>query len=195
MLSSILAKLSGFVLGTINNVGYLGVFGLMVLESANIPIPSEIIMPFSGFLASRGAFSFWLVVFFGALGNLVGSLISYSIARPLEPHLRKSRHFLAAQSWFKRFGELSVFIGRLIPVVRTFISFPAGLFRVNLTRFSAYTFIGSFLWSTFLAYIGFVLGENWIRIEPYFRKFDYFIGAAILIFLAWFIYRRRNKNY
>lgn len=195
MLGSILAKVSSFVLGTINNVGYLGVFGLMVLESANIPIPSEIIMPFSGFLASRGVFSFWFVVFVGALGNLAGSLISYSIARPLEPRLRTNRHFLVAQNWFKRFGELSVFIGRLVPVVRTFISFPAGLFRVSLARFTAYTFIGSFLWSTFLTYIGFVLGENWIRIEPYFRKFDYLIGAALLIFLAWFIYRRRNRNH
>lgn len=195
MLGPILAKLSSFVLGTINDVGYLGVFGLMVLESANIPIPSEIIMPFSGFLASRGAFSFWLVVFVGALGNLAGSLISYSMARTLEPRLRTSRHFLAAQNWFKRFGELSVFIGRLVPIVRTFISFPAGLFRINLFRFSLYTLIGSFLWSTFLTYIGFVLGENWTQIEPYFRKFDYLIGIAILIFLAWFLYRRRNRNH
>ncbi|MBI2010785.1 MAG: DedA family protein [Candidatus Colwellbacteria bacterium] len=194
MFGSLIAKISSFVLGTINGWGYLGIFALMTLESANIPIPSEIIMPFSGFLASRGAFNFWFAVTVGALGNLAGSLISYALARPLEPRLQGKKHFLMAEAWFKRFGELSVFIGRLVPIVRTFISFPAGLFKVKLGRFVIYTFIGSFLWSLLLTYIGFVLGENWIKIEPYFRKFDYLIAVALIVFLGWFIYRRRKAQ-
>lgn len=175
-----------FVLHTIDAWGYIGVFTLMALESANIPIPSEIIMPFSGFLAGTGAFVFWTVVLVGALGNLVGSWISYWAAIKLNSRIKKNKDFLRAERWFERFGELSVFLARLLPVMRTFISFPAGMFRVNLFRFSIYTFVGSFIWSAFLAYLGFYLGENWDVLSPYFRRFDYLIvGAFGIVFLWW----------
>ena len=119
MFSSILAKLSGFVLGTINNVGYLGVFGLMVLESANIPIPSEIIMPFAGFLASGGTLNFWLIVFLGAIGNLSGSLFSYWLGYLVRKDILKwNNHKIfgeteRAKIWLDRFGDWAVFISRI----------------------------------------------------------------------------------
>lgn len=184
-----------FVLNTIDSLGYVGVFTLMALESANIPIPSEIIMPFSGFLAAMGKFGFWLVVVVGALGNLAGSLVSYWAAIKLNDRIRRNKDFLRAERWFERFGEASVFLGRILPVVRTFISFPAGMFRVNLWRFSLYTFVGSFIWSAFLTYIGFYLGENWDILGPYFRQFDYVIVGALGIgFIWWLWHHLRNRN-
>lgn len=195
MLEAILETLSLFVLNTIEAWGSAGVFVLMALESANIPIPSEIIMPFSGFLVSRGVFNFWGIILVGALGNLAGSLVSYYAAVPLTKYLRYKREFIAAEKWYERFGEWSIFIGRLLPIIRTFISFPAGMFKVNVWRFSILTFAGSFLWVWLLTYIGFFLGENWDIIGPYFRKFDFVIVGVVIIGFLWWIwhhYKRRK---
>jgi len=194
MLEYILETLTVFTLDTIESLGYAGVFLLMALESANIPIPSEIIMPFSGFLVSTGSFNFWLVVFFGALGNLAGSLVSYFAASKLDRRIRKNRDFALAERWFKKYGDISMFFSRMLPIVRTFISFPAGMFKVNIWKFSAYTFAGSFLWSWLLTYIGFVLGENWQTLEPYFRQFDYVIvGIGVASFIWWIWHHKRRK--
>lgn len=195
MLEIVLETITTFTLHTIESLGYIGVFTLMALESANVPIPSEIIMPFSGFLASQGSFNFWLVVFIGALGNLAGSLVSYFSADKLGKYIRGNRDFVLAESWFEKYGEISMFFSRMLPVVRTFISFPAGMFKVNIWKFSFYTFTGSFLWSLFLTYIGFELGENWHSLEPYFRKFDYLIvGFVIVGFIWWIWHHRKNKS-
>jgi len=140
MLSHVLEIISIFVLDTVEALGYTGIFILSALESANIPIPSEVIIPFPGFLASRGVFNFWVVVLMGASGNLVGSLVSYYAAAKLDKKIRKKREFVLAQKWFDRFGLWSTFIGRLLPIVRTFISFPAGMFKVNIWKFSVLTF-------------------------------------------------------
>src|SRR3989338_7468544 len=169
MVSDLIAAVSLFVLKTIEYSGYAGVFFLMALESANIPVPSEIIMPFSGFLVSQGAFGFWAVVFVGAFGNLAGSLFSYWLGlrwgRALLPYARylliREHDIAAAERWFGRFGNAAAFVSRLLPVVRTFISFPAGVFRVPFGSFAAYTFAGSLLCSAFLAYLEIVLGEDW----------------------------------
>src|SRR3989338_216850 len=137
---NLLEILSEFVLSVIKDWGYGGIFALMALESANIPIPSEVIMTFSGFLVSEKVFSFWSVVMWGTLGNLAGSLISYGIAYKWREEAIKiltktviisRKDFESAERWFKRFGTHSAFIGRFIPVIRTFISFPAGMFRVT----------------------------------------------------------------
>ena len=157
MLNNLLEIISTFVLNTIEAWGITGVFVLSALESANIPIPSEVIIPFAGFLAAIGRFNFWAVVLAGAFGNLAGSLVSYYAAARLDKHLRKNRDFIIAEKWFKKFGIWSVFFGRMLPIVRTFISFPAGMFKVNIWKFSYLTFLGSFLWSWLLAYIGFFL--------------------------------------
>jgi membrane protein DedA with SNARE-associated domain len=193
MVAQILESLSAFVLNTIEATGYWGVFFLMALESANIPIPSEIIMPFSGFLVSRGVFYFWPVVLVGALGNLSGSMVSYYIAVYFGKWTRSwathSPYFAMSRRWFGQYGVTAAFWSRLMPIIRTFISFPAGLFRVPAWKFFAYTLLGSFIWSTILTYPGVYLGENWQMIEPIFRRFDVFI----LVFLAiGFIFMLRN---
>lgn len=203
MFEEIISIVSRFILNAIDSLGYLGIFFLMALESANIPIPSEIIMPFSGFLAATGKLNFWLVVLIGALGNLSGSLVNYFIAYRYGKKAFKFFSKLAfveiqdfdiAESWFKRFGLLSSFFTRLIPVVRTFISFPAGMFRVSLIKFSILTFTGSFLWSLVLTFIGYQAGENWSFLEQYFRRFDVIVILATLAFISWFVYRHPRKR-
>lgn len=209
MLTQILVSLSSLIINFINKIGYGGVFLLMALESANIPVPSEIIMPFAGYVASVfQKFNFFLLVFIGALGNLAGSIISYGLAyfigQPLKNFFEKTIYFRKdyerAEKFFEKFGLLSVFLARLLPIIRTFISFPAGIFKVSFLPFIVLTFIGSFLWSGFLAWLGFYLGENWSKIEVYFRRFDYFILLVILvIILSYFVLKVREikeiKNY
>jgi len=195
MISSILEIISTFTLNIIDMFGYFGVFILMALESANIPIPSEVIMPFSGFLVSQGSFNFWLVVFIGASGNLAGSLVSYFAASKMDSRLRKNREFQFAERWFEKYGEISMFFSRILPIVRTFISFPAGIFKVNILKFSIYTFAGSFIWSAFLTYVGFYLGENWHALGPYFRKFDYLIVIiGVIGIIMWIWHHKKSKK-
>jgi len=185
MIEYILETLSLFVLGVIEMWGYWGVFFLMALESANIPIPSEIIMPFSGFLVSTGVFDFWTVVFIGALGNLSGSLTSYYLADRLKGWVMHNVYYEKIKGWVAKYGVVSAFWGRLLPIVRTFISFPAGLFKVPIIPFSIFTFVGSFIWSAILTYPGVYLGENWEAIEPIFRKFDLVIAALLVVGAVW----------
>ena len=189
MIGGLLGLISSFILDAISSWQYVGIFVLIVLSNANIPIPSEIILPFSGFLVGIGRFSFWIVVLVGVLGDLTGSLISYFVASRLEHRIRESRNFRVAQRWFNKFGELSVFVGKLTPMFRSFISFPAGLFKVKLWKFISLTVIGSFIWSTMLTYAGFTLGENWESIGPYFRKFDSAIAILLVVgFVLWLKY-------
>jgi membrane protein DedA with SNARE-associated domain len=189
MVNQILEWLALQIMGLIQFAGYWGVFFLMALESANIPIPSEIIMPFSGFLVSKGVFGFWPVAVIGALGNLFGSVVSYLLAA----FIVKNRHkfypfkllipdsFLEkAERFFKKYGSASVFFSRMLPVVRTFISLPAGLGKMNFLKFCSLTFLGSLVWSFVLAYFGKVLGDNWMVLEKYFRQFDVLILAVII---------------
>jgi len=185
MIEYILEILSLFVLGVIEMWGYWGVFFLMALESANIPIPSEIIMPFSGFLVSTGVFDFWTVVLVGALGNLAGSLGSYYLAERFRGWVAHHYLYEKIESWVEKYGVASSFWGRLLPIVRTFISFPAGLFKIPIIPFSALTFAGSFIWSAILTYPGVYLGENWEAIEPIFRKFDLVIAALLVVAMVW----------
>lgn len=196
MISKIISVLSLFVLGVINKIGYIGVFLLMALESANIPIPSEVTMPFAGFLISSGRFNLWLLILVGALGNLFGSWISYYIAyligQPLARFFKKSKFFgddyEKAERFFQKHGLASVFWSRLLPIVRTFISFPAGIFRVSFWKFSYLTFIGSLIWSGALTWIGFYLGDNWNVLGVYFHKFDYVIVIVGVLLVAYYIY-------
>ena len=176
----------------------------MALESACIPIPSEVIMPFSGFLVFEGKFSFWLVVFWGTMGNLIGSAIAYFIGfyggRPLVEKYGKyillsHSDLELAERWFQKYGSLSIFFSRILPVARTFISFPAGVAKMNFFKFSVYTTVGSAIWSVFLTYVGFFGGENWSKIEVYFKKFDWFIGILGILGIGWFIYHKlKLKN-
>jgi membrane protein DedA with SNARE-associated domain len=184
-------------------IGWPGVVFLMGVESAAIPFPSELIMPLAGWLLiqDNGGSVWWVAMagFYGALGNLLGSWVAYWVSlvggRPL---LRKyGRYILVTQDeidraevWFTKYGELAVFVSRLLPVVRTFISVPAGIARMNIWRFSIYTFIGSYPWSVGLAYGGFKLGENWEDMREVMRPFDIPIAVVVAAAIAWFVYRR-----
>lgn len=185
-------------MGVISTLGYGGVILLMAIESANIPLPSEIIMPFSGFLVAKGELNLWLVGLAGTIGCVLGSIVSYWLGawggRPLIEKYGKyiliSHHDLdIADGWFKKRGEITVFIGRLLPIVRTFISFPAGISRMNFGRFIIYSFLGSLPWALSLAYIGQKLGESWEQIRSYFRGFDWVILALIVLLIVWWIWR------
>tara|TARA_Y100000310_G_scaffold330028_1_gene400936 strand:+ start:46 stop:660 length:615 start_codon:yes stop_codon:yes gene_type:complete len=203
MFGAILETLASFVIYSIESTGYFGITILMALESAGLPIPSEIIMPFSGFLAFQGGLSFFLVVWWGAVGNLVGSLAAYAVGyyggRPFLK--RYGRYFFfsphdleMAERLFQRHGSLVAFGSRLLPIVRTFISFPAGIAKMNIWRFSVYTFLGSVLWSWLLTYLGFRAGEHWDFLSPYFRRFDWMIVLLFGILLVWWVQRHFKRK-
>ena len=201
MIAKIITILSGFIVATISKMGYLGVVLLMAIESACIPLPSEIIMPFSGYLVSRGEMNLWGVGIAGAVGCVLGSLVAYWIGmyggRPFIEKYGKyillSRHDLdIADRWFAKYGEVIVFVSRLLPAIRTFIAFPAGVARMNLTRFVIYTFAGSLPWCLALAYVGQKLGEQWDKddtLKTWFHRFDFLIGIAGVLFVTWWIWR------
>ena len=205
MVGRIIEILSVFIVATISRLGYAGVILLMAIESACIPLPSEVIMPFSGYLVYTGQFNLWLVGIAGAFGCVVGSLVAYWAGmrggRPLiEKYGRYvliSRHDLdLADRWFDRFGEIIVFASRLLPVIRTFIAFPAGIARMNLKKFVIYTFAGSLPWCLGLAYVGQRLGKEWDTnptLKTLFHRFDLVIGIVIVLAALWWI--RRHINY
>ena len=207
---------TSLIIRFIENTGYFGVFILMTLESALVPIPSEITMPFAGFLVQRGELNLLLVIVTGAFANLFGSLIAYGVGFYLEEHvilkhLKKwGKYLLLTTSeyerslrWLSKHGDAVAFFSRVLPGVRTFISLPAGLSEMNIFKFALYTFLGSLIWSGFLTYVGVYFGENWHILEPYFKKFQIAI-VATFIFLALIylnhkleilgIFRKTNKN-
>jgi membrane protein DedA with SNARE-associated domain len=189
--------------GLIQSLGYVGVFILMTLESACIPIPSEITMAFAGYLASQGSLQLWAVILTGALGNLAGSLIAYSIGYILEESvllgwirrygkfvLISEADYTKAASRFVSYGSSIVFFSRLLPVVRTFISLPAGMFEMDIKKFITYTFLGSLAWSTLLTLVGYYLASQWQSIGPVFSKVQYALIALILVGVGYYIYHK-----
>ncbi|MFL6231443.1 MAG: DedA family protein [Pyrinomonadaceae bacterium] len=201
MVARIIEILSGLIVAVISALGYGGVVLLMAIESACIPLPSEIIMPFAGYLVYAGRFNLWAVGVAGAFGCVLGSLVAYWVGlkggRPFIEKYGKyvlvSSHDLdLADRWFARYGEAIIFASRLLPVVRTFIAFPAGIARMNLTRFVIYTFLGSLPWCVGLAYVGQKLGEEWDKndaLKTWFHRFDFVIGIVILLGAAWWVWR------
>jgi membrane protein DedA with SNARE-associated domain len=201
LIARIIEILSGFIVATISALGYSGIVLLMAIESACVPLPSEVIMPFSGYLVYTGRFNLWLVGIAGAVGCVVGSLGAYWVGlrggRPLiEKYGRYvliSNHDLdIADRWFAKRGEIIVFASRLLPVIRTFIAFPAGVARMNLKRFVIYTFAGSLPWCIGLAYVGQKLGEQWDKnetLKTLFHRFDFVIGILGLLFVTWWVWR------
>ena len=186
-----------------DTMGWPGVVFLMGIESAAIPFPSELIMPLAGWLLieAKGdsAWMLLMAAFYGALGNLLGSWVAYWISyRGGRPLLKKYGKYVLvtqhevdqAEKWFQKYGEMAVFASRMLPVVRTFISVPAGIARMNFWKFSFYTFVGSYPWSLGLAYGGFKLGENWEDLRRVMRPFDFPIAGIIIVVVVWFIYHR-----
>jgi membrane protein DedA with SNARE-associated domain len=187
-----------FVTSTFASFGYLAPLLLMALESCNIPIPSEIILPLSGFLVGVGKFSFWPAVLAGTVGGTLGSAVSYWIGalggRPLL--LQYGRYVLISHAdaakadlFFARYGEATAFFSRLLPVIRTFISLPAGITRMHFGKFLIYTFAGSLIWSIVLVYVGQALGQNWDQVHKLMQDFDYAIVAIILAAVAVYVWR------
>lgn len=206
MITSILAWLSSFIISIISATGYSGIFFLMALESACIPIPSEVVMPFSGYLVWEGRFEFVYVVLWGVLGNLAGSVLAYwagywggrkLILKYGKYILLSSEDLELAENWFHKYGQSTVFFSRVLPVVRTFISLPAGIARMDFKKFCFYTLAGSLPWLWALAYVGVVMGENWEGIKVYFHKFDVAVGIILAAGLIWWISRHflRKKKY
>lgn len=201
MLENILALVAGAIIATISSLGYLGIVFLMAIESACIPLPSEIIMPFSGYLVSTGRFDLLLVATAGAIGCNLGSSVAYAVGyyggRPLIERwgryvLMSRRDLEIVDRFFTRFGSITVFVCRLLPVVRTFIALPAGVARMPLGRFQLYTFIGSWPWCLALAYVGERLGERWQsdpQLRAIFHRFDVVIVGAVLILAVIYVAR------
>ncbi len=202
MITRIISVLSVFIIGVISSGGYLGIVALMAIESACIPLPSEVIMPFSGYLVYAGRFHLLWVATAGAIGCNLGSVIAYEIGfhggRPLVErygsYILLSRGDLDwADHFFARWGSAAVFVARLLPVIRTFIALPAGIAHMPRLRFHAYTFVGSWPWCFVLAYVGMKLGERWEtdpRLKLWFHRFDAVIVLALLAGASWFLWSR-----
>lgn len=198
----VLIWISQHIVAFISHTGYAGVLLLMAVESACIPLPSEIILPFSGFLVSTGRFQLWWVAVAGALGCNLGSMVAYAVGyyggRPLA--IRYGRWLLMApgdleraEGWFRRRGDLAVFVSRMLPVVRTYIALPAGVARMPLLRFHLYTFLGSLPWCLLLAYVGARLGANWETLGPVFHRFDLVWAPLLLLLIVWGVWHHAKR--
>jgi len=200
VISQILLTLAAFVKAVISSMGYPGIALLMGIESACIPLPSEVIMPFSGFLVYSGRFSsLWLVATIGAIGCNLGSILAYEVGayggRPLIEkygrYILLNKHDLdVADRLFHKWGAAMVFVGRLLPVIRTFIALPAGIARMPRLKFHVYTFLGSWPWCWALAYVGFKLGERWDsdpRLKHWFHRLDAVIVVVLLAGIVFFV--------
>lgn len=200
-----LTTLAGWIVAAISAAGYAGVAGLMAIESACIPVPSEVIMPFAGYLASTGRFSLVLAALAGAIGCNLGSTLAYFVGsrggrRAVERWgswvLLDVDDLNRAERFFARFGPAAVFIARLLPVVRTFIALPAGMARMAQFPFQIYTFVGSFIWCYALAYVGYQLGVHWDsdpRLRSLMHRFDLVIAALLLLAAGWFVWSRLRR--
>ncbi len=204
MIAAVIEELAKWTTMVISTLGYGGVVLLMGIESACIPLPSEIIMPFAGYLAYTGQFTVHGAALAGAIGCIAGSIPAYYLGvyggRPVIERWGKyvllSRHELdLADRLFARHGQWVVLAGRLLPVIRTFIAFPAGVARMNMTKFILYTFAGSYPWCYGLAWVGMKLGEKWNsdpRLKAAFHRFDLAIGVLGVVAVAWFIWHKRK---
>ena len=199
----ILKPIIDFVISFISSLGYPGIFLLSILESALIPIPSEIIMPFSGFLVSNGTFEPVSVVLAGTFGNLVGSILTYYlgikagrafILRYGKYILFKKSHLEFTEELFQKYGDKISFFCRLLPAVRTYISLPCGVGKTNFVKFSIYTFLGSLIWNSMLTYVGIIFGDNWENIDKYAIYLDVVSVCVITGFVIWFFVKIRKRS-
>jgi membrane protein DedA with SNARE-associated domain len=203
VLLEILGPIVGAITSFIASAGYIGIFGLMLLESALIPIPSEIIMPFSGFLVARGDLSIVGVILAGSLGNLAGSILTYYLGLKVgrafvikygRYFLFKKHHLELTEQWFGRYGDRMSFVGRLLPGIRTYVSLPAGLGRTNFLKFVLYTLVGSLIWNSILTYAGMQLGSNWKNIDHYSIYLDIVAVLVVAAFVIWFVAKSKKVS-
>ncbi|AQS58944.1 DedA family protein [Desulforamulus ferrireducens] len=186
-------------------LGYWGVGIGMAIESANIPLPSEVILPFGGYLVYTGRLDFWGTVLAGTVGGTIGSIGSYYLGSiGGRPFLQKYGRYVGisesklalADRWFERYGEATVFFTRLMPIIRTFISLPAGIARMNFKKFVLYTFLGSLPWSILLVYVGYALGQNWQAIKPWFHRLDFLVVSILGLVILYYLWgKMKGRRY
>ncbi len=202
-MTSLLSYISAIALEIIDKTGYTGVFILSALESAAIPIPSEVVVPFSGFLAVSGRFSFWGVVLITTTANLAGSLVLFFISRSEGRWIleRYGKYVLIhkddlerGERWFLKYGTRAVFWGRILPGIRSFISLGAGVAKMDVVRFSVFTFLGALPWNFGLALVGYKAGKNWNILHQYFRKIDIFVVVLMAAVAGWYVWRHINNK-
>jgi membrane protein DedA with SNARE-associated domain len=203
VLASLTDPLVNFAVNVVDALGLPGVFVLMLLESACIPIPSEATMLFAGFGVSRGEFSLFAVVLVGVVANLCGSWIAYAVGYYgrldiLEKHGSKlhikQSHLATADRWFERHGEATVFFARMLPIIRTFVSLPAGVARMPFWRFTIFTVLGCLPWVFALAFLGKQVGDNWEDWKDHLHYVDYAVALAIVAFVAYVVVKRRRAR-
>ena len=199
----IVEKLVEYITLGISSGGYIGLFLLMVLESMIAPVPSEVVMPFAGYLVLQGRFNFWIAALASSLGSIFGSLISYYIGvyggRPFilkfgKYLLLEEEHLEWTEKWFKKQGEKTIFISRFVPVVRHIISIPAGIAKMSINKFLVYTFVGASIWNFILLYAGYKLGEHWNKIHQFSKELDIIFVIAVVLFLAYFVWKHHKKK-
>ena len=199
---SIVDYVSQIAIHLIEYLGYWGVFLGMMVESACIPLPSEVIMPFAGFVVWEGKMTFLGITVVGVLGNLAGSWIAYFVGlKGGRPFLEKYGKYVLishkkldlAHEWFERYGHEAVLISRMLPIIRTFISLPAGIVEMEFKKFTIYTLMGCIPWVLLLGYVGVMLGPHWETIREYFHILDIFVGVGIVAFIVYSVYHYRKK--
>lgn len=203
ILFDILKPVVDFVVSIISNLGYAGVIFLMVLDSAMIPIPSEIILVFSGYLVTTGTFEPISLILAGSFGNVVGSILTYYlglkfgrlfILRFGKYFFIKEHHLEYTEKLFQKYGDKISFFCRLLPAIRTYISLPCGVGKANFIKFTIYTFLGSLVWNSMLTYVGILLGNNWNNIDKYAIYLDIVSACVIAVFVIWFVAKMRGRN-
>ncbi len=203
MIFQLVLHMSKTVSAVVDTGGYAGIFFLMALESTMVPLPSELVMPFAGFLAAEGRFNIWLVIFFSSAGSLAGSFVSYYIGKlggiPLVRKLGKyvlldDEDLETSERWFSKYGEITIFVCRFIPVIRHLISIPAGVARMDIRRFCIYTVIGAAIWNAILACLGYLLRENWEILHHYMRPVSIAVFLLLSIAFAVFFYKHIAKK-
>lgn len=196
-------SLINIVILVLDKLGYFGTFLGMALESACIPIPSEAILPFGGYLSYTGRLNLYWMIIIGTLGGTAGSIGAYLLGkyggRPLvekyADKLRLSKSKIEkSDEYFNKYGEKIVFYSRLLPIIRTFISLPAGISKMDFKKFTIYTFLGSLIWSIVLGYVGYKMGENWIAIRPWFHIADIVVAVAILGYIIYMVGIKFKKS-
>jgi len=199
--------LVNWTVAVLGQTGYLGIMIMMALESACIPIPSEAILPFGGYLASSAntlnRLNIYAVIFFGTIGGTLGSLAAYYIGayggRPLiDKYAKKIRisdsELKRSNQLFNKYGDKIVFYSRLLPIIRTFISLPAGMSKMDVKKFITYTFWGSLIWSILLVYVGYTLGQNWDEIRSWLHIADYIVVIIVFSYIVYLIVRKKRKS-
>ncbi len=200
---SLIANLPRSVIDAATAAGYAGIFALMLLEAAALPVPSEIILPLAGYLVSQGDLEFWLVILYSTIAALLGSFVDYFLGWKLGRSLLMGHsrlpyvdtaHLQRAQTWFDKYGSLAVLLFRLVPAARVLISFPAGAYRMSRTKFAAYTLLGCLPWNITLVYIGWWLGSSWEKVVAAFRYINLAAYAFIAILVAWLAVRFTSRR-